>query len=60
MTSPRGALIAAINILAALRERDRTGRGCVIDTNIADGVSMLMHALVSAAPRPGGFSMVNL
>jgi crotonobetainyl-CoA:carnitine CoA-transferase CaiB-like acyl-CoA transferase len=33
-----GALFAVIAILGALRERDRTGRGCEIDMGLADAV----------------------
>ena len=32
-----GALMAAFGILAALRERDRTGEGQVVDVSMADG-----------------------
>ncbi len=33
-----GALFAVVAILGALRERDRTGRGCEIDMGLADAV----------------------
>ncbi|WIW89500.1 CaiB/BaiF CoA-transferase family protein [Sphingobium sp. V4] len=55
-----GSLVAAINILSALRERDRTGAGAVIDTNIADGAAMLVHSLVAAKPRESGIHMREL
>lgn len=55
-----GSLMAAINILTALRQRDLTGAGAVLDTNIADGAAMLLHSLVAAKPRQGGVPMRDL
>lgn len=46
-----GSLTTIISILAALRQRDQTGVGGVLDCNIADGAAMLMHSMVSAKPR---------
>jgi alpha-methylacyl-CoA racemase len=42
-----GALMAAFGILAALRERDRSGEGQFVDVSMADG-SLLWLALVAA------------
>ncbi len=42
-----GALMAAFGILAALRERDRSGEGQVVDVSMADG-AMSWLALVAA------------
>ena len=55
-----GTYPAVINILLALRERDRTGVGCKLDIAMADNVFTLMYwaignGLASGAwPRPGG------
>jgi alpha-methylacyl-CoA racemase len=42
-----GALMAAFGILAALRERDRSGRGQVVDVSMADG-ALSWLAMVAA------------
>lgn len=55
-----GAYPAVINILLALRERERTGRGCRLDVAMADNLFTFMYwgignGLVAGAwPRPGG------
>ena len=36
-----GALMAAFGILAALRERERSGEGQLVDVSMADGVALL-------------------
>ena len=58
-----GALMAAFGILAALRERDRTGEGQVVDVSMADG-ALSWLAMVAAryfadgsAPRRGGLEL---
>ena len=43
-----GALMAAIGVLAALRERDRSGEGQLIDASMADG-ALSWLAMVAAA-----------
>ncbi len=48
-----GALMAAFGILAALRERDRSGEGQHIDISMSDGALSWM-ALVAAAHLAGG------
>lgn len=55
-----GSFVAAINIFAALRDRDVRGVGGVIDTNIADGAAMLVHSLLHASPRAGGVGIKEL
>ena len=42
-----GALMAAFGILAALRERDRTGEGQFVDASMADG-ALSWLAMVAA------------
>ena len=54
-----GSLTTIITILTALRQRDQTGVGGVLDCNITDGAAMLMHSMVSARPR-GGIPMREL
>jgi len=55
-----GAYPAVINILLALRERDRTGKGCKLDIAMADNVFAFMYwalgnGLVAGEwPTPGG------
>ncbi len=58
-----GALMAAFGILAALRERDRTGEGQMVDVSMADG-ALSWLAMVAArffadgtAPRRGGIEL---
>jgi alpha-methylacyl-CoA racemase len=48
-----GALMAAFGILAALRERDRTGRGRFVDVAMADG-ALAWLAMPAAARLAGG------
>jgi crotonobetainyl-CoA:carnitine CoA-transferase CaiB-like acyl-CoA transferase len=42
-----GGMVAAINILAALRERDRTGRGQFADVSLTDGVVGMMSIWIN-------------
>ena len=60
-----GALMAAFGILAALRERDRTGEGQFVDVSMADG-ALSWLAMVAAryfaegrAPRRGGLELAG-
>jgi crotonobetainyl-CoA:carnitine CoA-transferase CaiB-like acyl-CoA transferase len=60
-----GALMAAIGILAALRERDRSGQGQLVDVSMADG-SLSWLAMVAAryfadggAPRRGELELAG-
>jgi alpha-methylacyl-CoA racemase len=46
-----GSLYLLVGILAALHERQRSGRGQVVDAAITDGVVSLMTLLVSQAQR---------
>jgi alpha-methylacyl-CoA racemase len=48
-----GALMAAFGILAALRERDRSGEGQLVDVSMFDG-SLAWLAMVAAAHLAGG------
>lgn len=53
-----GGMWSVISILAALRERDRTGQGCVLDIAMVDGILPFASMAVSAAlagerPRRG-------
>jgi crotonobetainyl-CoA:carnitine CoA-transferase CaiB-like acyl-CoA transferase len=48
-----GALMAAFGILAALRERDRSGEGQVVDVSMADG-ALSWLAMVAASYLAGG------
>jgi len=50
---PIGALVAVIGILAALRERDRTGRGRLVDTSILDAASWLLSEHVARVSEGG-------
>ena len=45
-----GSLFLAFGILAALWERQRSGRGQVVDTAIIDGVSSMMSMFAATAP----------
>jgi len=55
-----GALPAVINILLALRERDRTGKGCKLDVAMTDGLLPFVYWAIGCGvatgewPRPGG------
>jgi alpha-methylacyl-CoA racemase len=60
-----GALMAAFGILAALRERDRSGEGQLVDVSMFDG-SLSWLALVAArylaearAPQRGGLELAG-
>src|SRR5829696_1497554 len=60
-----GALMAAFGILAALRGRDRTGEGQLVDASMADG-ALSWLAMVAAryfaegrAPRRGGLELAG-
>ena len=48
-----GSLMAAFGILAALRERDRSGEGQLVDVSMFDG-SLAWLAMVAAAQMAGG------
>lgn len=48
-----GALMAAFGILAALRERDRSGEGQLVDVSMSDG-ALSWLAMVAAARFAGG------
>ena len=48
-----GALMAAFGILAALRERDRSGEGQLVDVSMTDGTLSWLH-LVAAGHLAGG------
>jgi alpha-methylacyl-CoA racemase len=60
-----GALMAAFAILAALRERDRSGEGQVVDVSMADGalswLAMVAAAALAGAPAPqrGGLELAG-
>jgi crotonobetainyl-CoA:carnitine CoA-transferase CaiB-like acyl-CoA transferase len=45
LSIPGGALMAVIGILAALRERDRTGRGCQLDISISEAATWQLSAI---------------
>ncbi|HEX8104959.1 MAG TPA: CaiB/BaiF CoA-transferase family protein [Solirubrobacteraceae bacterium] len=60
-----GALMAAFGILAALRERDRSGEGQLVDVSMADG-ALSWLAMVAAGyfasgevPRRGGLPLAG-
>ncbi len=60
-----GALMAAVGVLAALRERDRSGQGQLVDVSMADG-ALSWLALVAAralaeghAPRRGELELAG-
>ncbi len=58
-----GALMAAFGILAALRERDRSGEGQLVDVSMTDGTLSWLAMLAArtlaegAAPRRGGLEL---
>ena len=58
-----GAMMAAFGILAALRERDRSGEGQIVDVSMADGALSWMAMVAAAAlasgrpPRRGGLAL---
>lgn len=55
-----GALMAAFTISAALLQRERTGRGAVLDLSMTDGAATLLYPFLatqraaSTPPAPGG------
>ena len=46
-----GALMAAFGILAALRERDRSGKGQLVDVSMADGALSWLAMVAGPLPR---------
>jgi crotonobetainyl-CoA:carnitine CoA-transferase CaiB-like acyl-CoA transferase len=54
---PFGSLIAVVGILAALTERERTGRGAFVDTAIVDSATWVLGEAVArvAAGNPAGW-----
>src|SRR3954468_11381064 len=54
---PFGSLVAVIGILAALTERDRTGKGAFVDTAIVDSATWVLGEAVArvAAGQPAGW-----
>jgi crotonobetainyl-CoA:carnitine CoA-transferase CaiB-like acyl-CoA transferase len=56
LTAPFAGLVAAVGILAAIAERDRTGQGCFIDTSLVDSATWIIGeavARVAAGGSPG-------
>jgi crotonobetainyl-CoA:carnitine CoA-transferase CaiB-like acyl-CoA transferase len=56
LSAPFAGLVAAVGILAALAERDRTGRGRLVDTSILDSATWIIGeavARVAAGGAPG-------
>ena len=54
LSIPAGATMAAVGILAALRERDRTGQGCQLDISLSDSATWLLSGddgMVNGTPR---------
>jgi alpha-methylacyl-CoA racemase len=52
-----GGLLLALGVLAALYERERSGRGQVVDAAMVDGAALLttfLHGMRSAGMWPGG------
>jgi alpha-methylacyl-CoA racemase len=60
-----GALMAAVGILAALRERDRSGEGQLVDVAMADGALSWLAMVAAryfaegAAPRRGALELTG-
>ncbi|MEA2278804.1 MAG: alpha-methylacyl-CoA racemase [Solirubrobacteraceae bacterium] len=60
-----GALMAAFGILAALRERDRSGEGQLVDVSMADGALSWLamvaarHLAEDVVPRRGGLELAG-
>src|SRR3954447_1160922 len=54
---PFGSLVAVIGILAALTERDRTGKGAFVDTAIVDSATWVLGEAFArvAAGQPAGW-----
>ncbi|WP_018506128.1 CaiB/BaiF CoA transferase family protein [Parafrankia discariae] len=51
---PVGALMASVGILAALRERDRTGRGSQLDISLSESATWLLSSadgIIDTGPR---------
>ncbi len=51
---PVGAMMASVGILAALRERDRTGAGCQLDISLSESATWLLSSsdgILSGPPR---------
>jgi len=46
-------MVAALGIIAALRERDRTGEGCFVDVSMAAAAMLLMYPLACTALTEG-------
>jgi crotonobetainyl-CoA:carnitine CoA-transferase CaiB-like acyl-CoA transferase len=53
LTDEVTALVGAFAVMVALRHRDRTGEGQVIDVNLLESMLQLMNALPSAAAHLG-------
>lgn len=54
LSIPIGALMAAVGILGALRERDRTGKGCQLDISLSEAATWLLSGEdgeVNGTPR---------
>jgi len=52
-----GGLLLAMGVLAALYERERSGRGQVVDVSMVDGAALLttfLHGMRAAGGWPGG------
>ncbi|MFC6089050.1 CaiB/BaiF CoA transferase family protein [Saccharothrix lopnurensis] len=52
-----GGLLLALGLLAAVYERDRSGRGQVVDAAMVDGAALLttfLHGMSAAGAWPGG------
>ncbi|MGH3252110.1 MAG: CaiB/BaiF CoA transferase family protein [Trebonia sp.] len=51
---PVGAMMASVGILAALRERDKTGTGCQLDISLSESATWLLSSsdgILSGPPR---------
>ena len=44
MAIPMGATMASVGILAALRERERTGQGCQLDVSISEAATWMLSS----------------
>ncbi len=53
LTDEVTALVGAFSVMVALRHRDRTGEGQVIDVNLLESMLQMMSALPSAAAHLG-------
>ena len=49
LTDEVAALAGAFAVMVALRERDRSGRGQIVDVNLLESMLQMMSALPSAA-----------